>query len=212
VTADCQRARCVGGGLVFLRARRQFRCPGNALAALASTGKFERVRGETQSRNIHIGEYIEATGVVLELRGRRRDDVLLELIDHLPALNDRPAERQRLFEALQEREELCSTSVGDGIAIPHARNALIGLVDRPVIVFGRKADGLPFGSIDGSLVRLFFLVVAPTVTLHLQALARLSRLLRNPQVRQGLLSAETASRVLSLIRVTEIELDAPPSR
>lgn len=171
----------------------------------------EPVQPEARPHLVHIGEFMDAAGVVLELRGRRRDDVLSELIDHIPALISRPADKLRLFEALREREELCSTSVGDGVAIPHARNALVGLVDRPVIVFGRKAEGLPFGSMDGSLVRLFFLVVAPTVTLHLQTLARLSRLLRNPHVRQGLLSAETVSRVLSLIRVTEIELDAPPT-
>ena len=191
--------------------RRPRRGPGNALAALLSAGNVGCVQGAGTIRNIHIGEFIDASGVVLELRGRRRDDVLLELIDHIPALGERPADRQRLFAALQEREDLCSTSVGDGVAIPHARNALVGLVDRPVIVFGRKAEGLPFGSMDGSLVRLFFLVVAPTVTLHLQTLARLSRLLRNPHVRQGLLAAETISRILSLVRVTEIELDPPPT-
>jgi PTS system nitrogen regulatory IIA component len=60
-------------------------------------------------------------------------------------------------------------------------------------------------------VRLFFLVVAPNVTAHLRTLARLSRLLRNPKVRQGLLTAESVSRVISLLRVTEIELDALPA-
>ena len=58
---------------------------------------------------------------------------------------------------------------------------------------------------------LFFLVVAPTVTLHLRIMARLSRLLRNPHVRQGMLGAESVSRILSLIKVNEIELDALPS-
>lgn len=169
-----------------------------------------RVPAHHERKPLHLGEFIDERGVVLELRGRHRDDLLAELIEHIPALGGRPADQQRLLAALREREELCSTGVGDGVAIPHARNALIGLVDQPVIVFGRKADGVPFGSVDGSLVRLFFLVVAPTVTLHLQMLARLSRLLRNPQVRHGLLTAETVSRVLSLIRVTEIELDAPP--
>jgi PTS system nitrogen regulatory IIA component len=84
----------------------------------------------------------------------------------------------------------------------------VGLVERPVIVFGRKRDGLPFGAIDGVPVRLFFLLVAPDVTSHLRVLARLSRLLRNPRVRQALLAAETVSRVLSIIRVAEVELDA----
>jgi mannitol/fructose-specific phosphotransferase system IIA component (Ntr-type) len=163
------------------------------------------------SRPVHIGDFIQPESVILELRSQRRDDLLRELIDHLPALADRDADRERLFEALKEREDLCSTGVGDGIAIPHARNALVGLVERPMIVFGRKVEGVPFGSIDGAPVKLFFLVVAPNVTAHLQTLARLSRLLRNPQVRQNLLTAETVSRVLSIIRVTEIELDAPVS-
>lgn len=160
---------------------------------------------------LHIGDFIEAGGVVLALRGQRRDDILQELIEHIPAIKNRPADQARLLEALKEREELCSTGVGEGIAIPHARNALVGLVDEPVIVFGRKPEGVPFGCVDGSLVRLFFLVVAPNVTAHLRTLARLSRLLRNPKVRQGLLTAESVSRVISLLRVTEIELDALPA-
>ncbi len=167
------------------------------------------VKTVDRSHKVHIGDYLEPAGVLLELRSRQRDDALKELIEHVPVLAGRPADQQRLFEALKEREELCSTGVGDGVAIPHARNALIGLVDRPVMVFGRKSAGLPFGSIDGAPVKLLFLVVAPTVTAHLQTLARLGRLLRNPQVRQSLLTAETVSRVISIIRVTEVELDAP---
>lgn len=160
---------------------------------------------------VHVGDFIEAGGVILTLGGQRRDEVLRELVEHMAVLSGRPAEQSLLLAALKEREDLCSTGVGDGVALPHARNALVGLVDRPVIVFGRKAEGLPFGSIDGSLVRLFFLVVAPNVTLHLRVLARLSRLLRNPHVRQSLLTAESVSRVLSIIRVNEVDLDALPS-
>jgi mannitol/fructose-specific phosphotransferase system IIA component (Ntr-type) len=159
----------------------------------------------------HLGESIEAGGVVLDLKATRRDELLRELIEHMPALRDRPADRSRLFEALKEREILCSTGVGDGVAMPHARNALVGLVNRPVLVFGRKKEGLPYASVDGAPVRLFFLVVAPDVTSHLRTLARLSRLVRNPHVRQNLLSAESVSRVLSIIRVNEVDLDSLPS-
>jgi len=161
--------------------------------------------------NLHIGDYIEPEGVIMALRSNHRDGVLRELIEHVPCLAGRPEDQLRLFTALKEREELCSTGVGDGVAIPHARNALIGLVERPVIVLGRKPEGMPFASIDGAPVYLFFLVVAPDVTSHLRTLARLGRLLRNPHVRQSLLAAETVSRVLSVIRVNEIELDALPT-
>ena len=79
-----------------------------------------------------------------------------------------------------------------------------------MIVFGRKSEGLPYASVDGSLVTLLFLVVAPNVTLHLRVLARLSRLLRNPHIRHDLLAAESVSRILSIIKVNEVELDALP--
>jgi mannitol/fructose-specific phosphotransferase system IIA component (Ntr-type) len=104
---------------------------------------------------------------------------------------------------LHEREELHSTGIGDGVALPHARNALIGLVDHPIIVFGRHPQGIPYGAIDGMPARLFFLLVAPTVTQHLAVLARISRLLRDPRVRQELLTADSAKKVLALIREAE---------
>ena len=105
--------------------------------------------------------------------------------------------------ALREREELHSTGIGDGVALPHARNALVGLVDHPIIVFGRHPQGIPYGAIDGMPARLFFLLVAPTVTQHLAVLARVSRLLRDPKIRQGLLAASSAENVLAIIRDAE---------
>ena len=160
---------------------------------------------------LHIGNLLSDKGVALSLKARNRDEVLRELITLIPALADRPAEREKLFHALKEREELCSTGIGDGVALPHARNAMVGLVDEPVIVFGRKVEGMHYASIDGAAVKLFFLLIAPNVTTHLRILARLSRLLRNPHVRNSLLTAESVSRVLSIIKVNEVDLDSLPS-
>jgi nitrogen PTS system EIIA component len=141
--------------------------------------------------------------IELNLRGAQRDEVLRELVDKIPAIVQRPESRQTLLRALQEREQLCSTGIGDGIALPHARNALVGLVDQTVIVFGRHPAGIPFGAIDDVPARLFFLLVAPTVNQHLQVLARLSRLLRDPKLRQNLLRAERPDKVIALIREAE---------
>jgi mannitol/fructose-specific phosphotransferase system IIA component (Ntr-type) len=141
--------------------------------------------------------------IELNLRGAQRDEVLRELVDKIPAIVRRPESRQTLLRALQEREQLCSTGIGDGIALPHARNALVGLVDQTVIVFGRHPAGIPFGAIDDVPARLFFLLVAPTVNQHLQVLARLSRLLRDPKLRQNLLRAERPDKVIALIREAE---------
>ena len=144
--------------------------------------------------------------IELNLRGAQRDEVLRELVDKIPAIVQRPESRQTLLRALQEREQLCSTGIGDGIALPHARNALVGLVDQTVIVFGRHPAGIPFGAIDDVPARLFFLLVAPTVNQHLQVLARLSRLLRDPKLRQNLLRAERPDKVIALIREAEATL------
>jgi mannitol/fructose-specific phosphotransferase system IIA component (Ntr-type) len=144
--------------------------------------------------------------IELNLRGLDRDEVLRELVDKIPAIASRPELRQTLLRALQEREQLCSTGIGDGIAQPHARNALVGLVEQTVIVFGRHPAGIPFGAIDNVPARLFFLLVAPTVSQHLQVLARLSRLLRDPKLRQNLLRAERPEKAIALLREAEATL------
>src|SRR5436309_12354293 len=126
-----------------------------------------------ETKRLLITDLISAATIELHLRGRQRDDVLAELVDLIPEIADRSEARQTLLRALQEREHLHSTGIGDGVALPHARNALVGLVEHPVIIFGRSAKGEPFGAIDGAPSKLFFLLVAPTVTEHLAMLARL---------------------------------------
>jgi len=144
--------------------------------------------------------------IKLDLQSTDRDSVLTELVDQIPQLANEPAARQTLLRALHERERLHSTGIGDGIALPHARNALVGLVDAPLMVFGRHAQGIPYDAIDGVPARLFFLLLAPTVTQHLGILARLSRILRDPTLRQSLLSVESPQEVIALIREAEAKM------
>src|SRR5215470_14066322 len=103
----------------------------------------------------------------LNLASSDRDAVLNELVNQIPQLAKQPEARKTLLRALQERELLHSTGIGDGVALPHARNALVGLVDEPIVVFARHATGIPYGAIDNVPARLFFLLIAPTVTQHL---------------------------------------------
>ena len=141
--------------------------------------------------------------IQLNLLATTRDEVLDELVRLIPEISTNPEFQQTLLRALQEREKLHSTGIGSGVALPHARSALVGIVDRPVIAFGRHRRGIPFGAIDGEPTRLFFLLVAPTVTTHLGILARISRILHDSRIRQDLLLAETGERVLQLIRSAE---------
>ena len=153
-----------------------------------------------------LSALLSPAAINLNLKSADRDSVLGELVDQVPQLAGQSEARQTLLRALREREQLHSTGIGDGIAVPHSRNALVGLVDQPIMVFGRHAKGVPYGAIDNVPARLFFLLVAPTVTQHLAILARLSRLLRDPRLRQSLLTADKPEKVLSLIRDAEAKL------
>jgi mannitol/fructose-specific phosphotransferase system IIA component (Ntr-type) len=163
-------------------------------------------RSMKQSGSMLLSELISPARVILNLRSNDRETVLGELVAQIPELADQPEAKQTLLRALHEREQLHSTGIGDGIALPHARNALVGLVDQPLIVFGRHPTGIPYEAIDAIPARLFFLLIAPNVTQHLAILARLTRLLRDPELRQNLLTARTPEQIIKLIRDTELAL------
>lgn len=159
-----------------------------------------------ESQKILISDLLSLETIELNLTQNQKEDVLRALVSKIPGIKNRPDAQEMLFRAILEREKLHSTGIGDGIALPHARNALVGLVDKPIIVFGRHKDGIPFGSIDGEPAKLFFLIVAPNVTQHLHILARISRILRQVGVTKNLQTATTPEKIISTIRDVEKNL------
>lgn len=155
-----------------------------------------------------ISEMLTPASISLNLRGADRDAVLEELVNLVPQLTREPQGRATLLRALQEREMLHSTAVGDGVALPHARNALVGLVDDCIVVFGRHPKGVSFGALDRLPAQIFFLLVAPTVTQHLAILARVSRLVRDAKLRGELLKATAPEQALRAIRELEDKMQA----
>jgi mannitol/fructose-specific phosphotransferase system IIA component (Ntr-type) len=155
------------------------------------------------NNSVVLSEFLSPATINLNLKSTDREAVLSELVNQIPELAKQPAARETLLRALHEREQLHSTGIGDGIALPHARNALVGLVDRSIIVFGRHPTGIPYGALDKLPARLFFLLIAPSVTQHLGILARLSRLLRDPRLRQNLLTVQTPQETIELIQESE---------
>ena len=155
------------------------------------------------SNPVVLGDLLSPDSIHLHLPCAAKEALLAQLVERVPELHGQPEARLKLLRALLEREQLHSTGVGDGIALPHARNALVGLVNTPCIVFGRCSAGVDYGAVDNQPTRLFFLLIAPTVTQHLAILARISRLLRDPVLRQGLLHAPTTADVIRLVREAE---------
>jgi nitrogen PTS system EIIA component len=134
------------------------------------------------------------------LRDLLRDDLILEeleavdkrgVIDEFSRLlkaTGRIKDTDEFIRVLLERESLGSTGIGDGVAIPHAK---LHLFPEMVVAFGRSSKGVDFQSLDAEPVHLFFLLVTPDDRPgeHLRALARISRILKNPVLRENLRKA-----------------------
>jgi len=137
--------------------------------------------------------------VVSGLRGRSKGDVIEELAAVVANHHRGEIDLARLVQALEDRERLNSTALGEGVAIPHGK--LPGL-KRVVAAFGRSAPGVDFSSLDGKPTHLFFLLVAPedSAGAHLKALARISRLLKDDSFRARLMSAPNQGELYRTIR------------
>ena len=145
-----------------------------------------------------ITDILSSDMVVADLKGTTKPDVLNELAKALAA-KYKEIKLSDLTAVLAERERLGSTAIGDGIAIPHGK--LRG-VTKIIGAFGRHAAGVDFDSLDGEPSQIFFVLVAPedSASLHLKALARVSRLLKESSFRSRLLAAKNGDELYSLIK------------
>ncbi len=131
------------------------------------------------------------------LRSTDKTGIIRELAAHIAAQHP-DIERGELARVLIERESLASTAIGEGVAIPHGK--LSGLTEI-VAALARVRRGVDFDSMDGQPTYLFFVLVAPEAStgVHLKALARISRVFRNPEFRRRLLSADDADGMYEVI-------------
>jgi len=144
-----------------------------------------------------ISELLNPKAIVANLQAREKEDALAELTDALVAC-EKSLDRNEVIEVLKEREKLGSTGIGDGVAIPHGK--LAGIPEL-MLAFGKSGAGVDFESMDGQPAHLFFLLVAPeeSVGVHLKTLARISKLLKDPAVRQKLLEAKDSATIYQVI-------------
>jgi mannitol/fructose-specific phosphotransferase system IIA component (Ntr-type) len=154
-----------------------------------------------------IGVYLDPREVNLRLQSNTKDDALRELVNMIPELKDRAAEQLSLWQALADREKLHSTGVGEGLAFPHARNAMGNLLKKPVIVIGRHEQGVDWGSADSKPAQLIFMLAAPSLTEHLHLLSQMSRILRNAKVREDLLlHCATPEQAIEILKAAEANI------
>ena len=146
---------------------------------------------------MRLSEILDEDNIIPDLKAKDKRGVLEELAE--PIVTHEPyIDKSSLVRVLLERERLGSTGIGDGVAIPHGK---FGGIKQPVISFGRSKKGLDFESMDGQPAFLFFLLVAPedSASVHLKALAKIAKILKNGSFRKILMAASTREELFQII-------------
>ena len=144
-----------------------------------------------------IVDFIREELILPDLHSKAKLDLLDELASHLSDHNN-GVSKDSLVKVLVDRERLASTAIGEGVAIPHGKLDAVGKL---IACVGRAREGVDFDSMDGRPTYLFFVLVAPenSTGVHLKALARISRLFKDPEFRSRLLAAESAHDMFEVI-------------
>ena len=150
---------------------------------------------------MNLMDFLIPDAIEPDMRGTSKENAIRELVSLLKktgAISDEDS----VAKIVLEREELGTTGIGEGIAVPHGKS---NAVDKLVAAFGRSEKGIDFASIDNQPVHLFFLLVAPSDSAgpHLMALARISRLLKNTDFRAALKRAKDKSEILKICESEE---------
>lgn len=146
--------------------------------------------------------HLAAERIAVPLHADDKEGVIRELAD-LTARSVGEADRtDELAEAVLERERVLSTGIGGGVALPHARTAVVPSL---ALAAGTSPDGVEFAALDGRPVRLIFLLAGPVDTAgdHVRALSRLSRLLAEEELRERLLACGGPEEFLEVVREAE---------
>lgn len=145
---------------------------------------------------MELREFFAENAIQLELAGTTKDDILKELIGllRLPGKDE-----ATLFKMLKRRENLGSTGMGRGIAIPHCRSMV---VNKLRVAFGRKTAGVDFKALDDKPVHFFFLIVAPPLEVsnqYLPVLGKIAQFSKEGDVPEKLMSLSDPKQFMELL-------------
>jgi fructose PTS system EIIBC or EIIC component len=148
-----------------------------------------------------LTELLTPERIKIPLESRSKDDLLDELVTVLDGAEGF-GDRGEVLSAVREREAVLSTGIGNGVAIPHGKSpAVAGLA----LAAGVTPEPVDFDALDGQPVRLFFLLVGSESAAgqHVKALSRISRMLRNDELRQRLMDADSSEAFYSIVEEAE---------
>ena len=146
---------------------------------------------------VKITDYMSEELILLNLKAKNKDEALKEL-SALIGKSEKIEKKDVIYKALLERENLGSTGIGKGVAIPHAKT---DAAESLTIAFGISREGVDFKSLDQEKVKIFFVFASPfkDSQIYLKVLARISRLIRDENFREKLLNCGNAKEILECI-------------
>ncbi len=158
-----------------------------------------------------LANLLDQQELILEIEAEEHWPAIVELVDRLVTAGKLPdVQRQEILDALKLREDMVSTGIGSGVAIPHAFSDDL---ENVIAVFGRSACGIDFEALDNAPVHLIFLFIVPRrdYQLHLKTLAAIAKTFTNPRLRDALRDAATHEEILDLLKTGTIRAaDAIP--
>jgi PTS system fructose-specific IIC component len=146
-----------------------------------------------------ITKYINKDQIILDLKAQTKDEVLETMLKKFIELGLVPGEmREDVLAALKERENLTSTGLGYGVALPHIKTDAVSLIH---IVFARSGPGVDFEALDGNPVNIFFMILAPTKVTddYLKTLSAISALMKDARIRRRIAEAKTPEEILTVL-------------
>lgn len=146
---------------------------------------------------MRITELLTKDTIAMDLSASDKNGVIEALVNQLDKAG-KLSNVASFKEAIHNRESQSTTGIGEGIAIPHAK---VAAVKSPAIAFGKSKEGVDYQSLDMQPAHLFFMIAAPEggAQTHLDALAKLSGILMDENVREKLINAESPEKVLQII-------------
>lgn len=156
-----------------------------------------------------LSQLVTAEQILPDMKSGEHWSAIVELVDHLIGTGKLPAiMRDEVLASLKVREELVSTGIGGGVAIPHAFSDDL---DQVVAVFGRSQAGIDFEALDGEPVHhvILFIVPRKDYHLHLQTLAAIAKMFTNGEIRRRIREAGSREEILAILDPKSSRAAAP---
>lgn len=168
------------------------------------------ILAEPESNGVECPGLVEAVGrggVFYRVGGRDRESALRALVEFVRLPDE--VDREFLLHVLVAREALGSTGVGEGIAVPHARNPIVLHVPHPTVTLCFLEEPIEFGALDGRPVRVLFAVISPTTRAHLHLMSCIAFALRDARFKNVVLNEASREEIFREARRVETKFAQP---